>query len=132
MCFFLIRRICLYSLNLKRKINCYNLGCYFICFILFNNKIGGIEEGKEEEITAFVNNKNVNNKGQKGKMNILRNQKRVPHTIVNIPTKDGVHFGVCIIFLSYYFYFLYLKYVSFHLFILYCYYLLFIIFLLYD
>jgi hypothetical protein len=58
---------------------------------------------KEEEITAFVNNKNVDNKEQQGKMNIIRNQKRVLHTIVNIPTKDGVHFGVCIIFLSYYF-----------------------------
>jgi hypothetical protein len=76
----------LYSLNLKRKINCYNFGCYFICFILFNNKIGGIEVKKEEEITAVVNNKNVDNKG---KMNIIRNQKRVQHTIVNIP-KDEV------------------------------------------
>jgi hypothetical protein len=90
-------------LNLKKKINYYNFGCYFICFILFNNEIGGIKE-EGEEITAVVNNKNINNKG--GKMNIIRNQKRVPHTIVNIPTKDGVHFGVCIMFLSYYFYFL--------------------------
>jgi hypothetical protein len=83
-------------LNLKRKINCYNFGYYFVRFILFNNKIGGIKERKEEEITALVNNKNVDNKG--GKMNIIRNQKRVPHMIVNIP-KDGVYFGVCIIFL---------------------------------
>jgi hypothetical protein len=91
------------NLNLKRKINCYNFKCYSIYFISFNNKIGGIKEGKEEEITAVVNNKNVDNKG--GKMNIIRNQKRVPHTIVNIP-KDDVHFGVCIIFyISYYFYF---------------------------
>jgi hypothetical protein len=90
----------LYFFNfLKQKINFYNFGCYFICFILFNNKIGGII--KEEEITAIVNNKNVDNnkkKEQQGKMNIIRNQKRVPHTIVNIP-KDGVHLGVCIIFI---------------------------------
>jgi hypothetical protein len=88
--------MCLYSLNFKRKINCYNFKCYFICFILFNNKIGGIKE--EEEITAVVNNKNMKKKEQQGKMNIIKNQKRVPHTIVNIP-KDGVYFGVCIIFL---------------------------------
>jgi hypothetical protein len=47
-------------------------------------------------MTAVVNNKNVDNKG--GKMNIIKNQKRVPHTIMNIP-KDYVHFRVCIIFL---------------------------------
>jgi hypothetical protein len=88
-------------LNLKKKINCYNFGCYFICFILSNNKIGGIKERKEDEITAIVNNKSVDNNKEKerqGKMNIIRNQKRVPHTIVNIP-KDGVHIGVFIIFL---------------------------------
>jgi sRNA-binding protein len=63
---------------------------------LFNNKIGRIEKRKEEEITAVVNNKNVDNKG--GKMNITRNKNTVSHTIVNIP-KDGIHLGVCVIFL---------------------------------
>jgi hypothetical protein len=46
----------------------------------------------------FKNN-SLNQKDDKEeKLNIIRNQKRVPHTIVNIP-KDGVHFGVCIIFI---------------------------------
>jgi hypothetical protein len=92
----------------KKKINCYNLWRYFICFIFFNIKIGGILN--VVVITAVINNKNVNNnekeKEKQGKMNIIRNQKRVPHTIMNIPiTKDGVHFGVCIIFFFYIFIF---------------------------
>jgi hypothetical protein len=86
-------------LNLKkRKINCYNFRCYFICFILFNNKIGEIKKGKEKVITAVVNNKNMKKKKQQRKINIIKNQKRIPHTIVNIP-KDGVYLGVCVIFL---------------------------------
>jgi hypothetical protein len=84
----------------ERKINCYNFGYYFILFVLFNNKIGGILY--QEGITAAVNNKSVN---KKGKMNIIRNQKRVPHTIVKIPTKNNIRLKIYII--SYFFLFFY-------------------------
>jgi hypothetical protein len=64
-------------------------------------------------VTAIVNNK----EGMKGgRMNFIQDEKKLPHTIINIAS-DGVYIGVCIyyffIFYSFLYYFLSLIFTQF-------------------
>jgi hypothetical protein len=62
---------------------------------------GGVKNG--EEIKTIINQKKNKKESSSGggKLNFIRERKKIPHTITNIPS-EGVYFGVCDILLYYY------------------------------
>jgi hypothetical protein len=47
-------------------------------------------------IKTVINQKKKKESSSGGKMNFIREGKKIPHTITDIPS-EGVYFGVCII-----------------------------------